>query len=391
MPVFTPFSESDLPLSIIHEYRIGTKSKVIYVSVIFSIIITLTSLPFISIPISVKAVGVFHVSAVRFDLVIPVNGRIVKILMKDNQKITKGDTLLVLDGFLPTNQADLIEDRVQLLRQFLTDIDCLLKYSENFETQKKKISLQSDYYLSSLKQFLQEIEELKQTIAHRERIFKRYDYLYRGGVLTLAEYENFKFDHDQAVSNGLVRTKQFRLQLERDAAVYQEEIRKLNGELAGFRLEQKLYTIISNYNGSIQNIKFLEVGSYAFANQNVAEISPDGELRAYCYMSPVDIGKIEIGQSVSFQVDAFNYTTWGFLSGKVLEISDDVFILNGNLPVFKVQCSLDKKYFDRAPTKSYLKKGMSFTARFHIGDRNLLQLLRDKADNQINPTSKIKG
>jgi len=52
---------------------------------------------------------------------------------------------------------------------------------------------------------------------------------------------------------------------------------------------------------------------------------------------------LRLAMPVRFQVDAFNYNQWGLATGKVLEISNDIIIIN-NMPVFKVKCALDKEY-----------------------------------------------
>lgn len=135
---------------------------------------------------------------------------------------------------------------------------------------------------------------------------------------------------------------------------------------------------------SIQNVRLLESG-YSVTDQRISELPSDGKLKAYCYVNPSDIDMIKTGQQVSFQIDGFDSNTWGMLAGKVVEISEDLVLHGNDPPVFKVQCSLDKDHFDLNDAKVYLKKGMSFTARFNVGDRNLFQLLWSKSDRSRDP------
>ncbi len=51
MPVLIPVGKNDLHLSIIHGYRIGAKSRIIYTTVILSVIFTFAPPPFISSPV----------------------------------------------------------------------------------------------------------------------------------------------------------------------------------------------------------------------------------------------------------------------------------------------------------------------------------------------------
>jgi hypothetical protein len=105
--------------------------------------------------------------------------------------------------------------------------------------------------------------------------------------------------------------------------------------------------------------------------------------KAYCYIKPSDIGKIKIGQPVSFQIDALSYKTWGLLSGRVTEISNDLILLNNDVAVFKVQCSMDKDHFELEGSRIYLKTGMSFIAMFKVGNLSLFDLSRHKPNRPI--------
>lgn len=60
MPLFIPFSEADLPIAIVHEYRISTKSRIIYITIILSVIAGLLFLQFMSMPFSVITKGVIY-------------------------------------------------------------------------------------------------------------------------------------------------------------------------------------------------------------------------------------------------------------------------------------------------------------------------------------------
>ncbi len=61
---------------------------------------------------------------------------------------------------------------------------------------------------------------------------------------------------------------------------------------------------------------------------------------AETFVSPADIGFIYQNMPVKFQVDAFNYNSWGTLNGKVISIDNDFSIVNDQ-PFFKVRCALD--------------------------------------------------
>jgi HlyD family secretion protein len=126
------------------------------------------------------------------------------------------------------------------------------------------------------------------------------------------------------------------------------------------------------------------------AGQKVCLVSPDTALVAEVMVLPKDIGWLSVGNKVHLQIDAFNYTDWGMVSGKILEISND-FQLTNQTPVFKVRCTLDKQVLTlNNGIKGILKKGMTLNARFFVAERSLMQLITDKANNWLNPAQHRK-
>ena len=98
MPVLTPFSDRDLPLSILNDYSISRKTRAIYIGVIFFAILLLVSLAFINIPSSVKTNGIIRTGPKSYVLAAPVSGTLLKVLKKENQKVGSGDTLLLIEA-----------------------------------------------------------------------------------------------------------------------------------------------------------------------------------------------------------------------------------------------------------------------------------------------------
>jgi len=382
----SPWNDQHAPIKFIVNHSSVLKSNVIYMLILSSTIIALTSLPFIPIEISINSQGRIQSSLERSELLASISGRVVDVRIKDNQSIFKGDTLLMIDSSLPGQQSNIISKRLALLKQLLTDASQIVNYA-NFQ---EKFSMRQEFfteqYSASWLQFLQEFEMSSLNKDQADRIFTRYNTLYENGAITLAESEKFRFEFDKAVSDQTLLKNRWIFQWETEAADFQRELSELLSREADIEEQGKLFILRAHVNGSVQNMAGIQVGSYVFANQKIAEISPDTQLIAICYVKPIDIGLIRKGQTVNFQIDAFNYNQWGLISGEVMDISDDIiFTAQGNA-VFKVSCILDKEYLKlRNNYRGNLRKGMSFTARFMITERTLYELLYDKLDDWLNP------
>lgn len=320
----------------------------------------------------------------KTELIVPVNGRLVTSKLKDNKKVKQGETLLIIDAALAKQQGSIVQNRQGQIGQFLQDIRMLLIYMNRNGYSYPE--LQTGQYTASWQQFAQELENARIVKNQAENTFSRYNRLFQNKAITESEYERYKFELNQAESAYRMVMTKYRSQWQTEAGNLRNELQQLSGQQVELNEQKKQYILKAPIGGSVQNLTGTQEGAYLFANQKIGEISPDSGLTAFCYVRPADIGLIRKGQEVRFQIDAYNYNQWGLAQGKVLDISDDIIVINNNQPVFKVRCGLDRNYLIlKNGYKGYLKKGMSFTARFTVTERSLYQLLYDKVDDWVNP------
>ncbi|WP_237088326.1 HlyD family secretion protein [Nubsella zeaxanthinifaciens] len=364
--------------AIAHLHQTRVRSQLIYIVVLLAVAATFVSLPFIYTSVSVKGQGILQSGIEKVELLSPANGRLISVNLKDNQKVKKGEKLLILDAGLPAQQNQLLDEHTNDLNAKLSDAKNLLK---NIQIHQLKTA----FYQASWQEFQTQLVKAKIETDQAFRIYQRYQILYNKQAVTLAEYEQYKFNYEHALSGQEILQKKYRSQWNNEANQWNNELRDLKNQQVQLREQEKQYTLKATIDGSIQNLTGLQVGAFIYANQKIGEISPDSALVAFCYVKPSDIGLIKKFQEVRFQIDAFNYNQWGVVTGKVIDISDDVIVQN-QTPFFKVKCVLDKDYLQlKNGYKGYIKKGMTFNANFLVAKRSLYQLLYDKADNWLNP------
>ncbi len=366
----------------VHQFEHSQRSKTIYAILLIAIIIALAFLPFITIDIYTTARGVLKPSKERIAITPLQSGKVVLANMLDNQKVKKGDTLLmtntsVIDEKIRRSTIQLIETK-----QFIADC----KYLVN--TKKPKFTqIQSARYQKEYLYFIQKLQELQVRFEKTKIDYLRNQKLYNKGVVAKVAYENNAFEYQLASSNVQQYRKQQKNTWQASLTEYQISIRELKSELSQLEQNQKDLVIIAPIDGVLKNVMSLESGSFITGGVNIAEISPDTRLIAECYLSPSDIGLVSPNKAVNFQIDAFNYNQWGLATGKILEISKDVDVLNDQ-PVFKVRCAIDQGHLElKNGFKGSFNKGMTLSARFRLTERTLFDLLYDKVDDWLNPSS----
>ncbi len=385
MSLSTHTAQTIVNTAIFYKYKISSQSKIIYITVLMVVAGILAALPFIKVQISVRSTAGYLQPAVeKQQLYAPITGRITQLMIKDNQKIKQGDTLLLMDASAPKMQNNILQTQLSQLNQNLQDVNRIIQ-ALNQNANIKISDLQTGQYQASWQQYVQELKNNHLAKEQAERTYKRYEILYHNKVLTAAEFEKYKLEMEQAQSNWVLVEKNYKSRCQADANKYQNDLREFQKMEKNYSEQEKQLVLRAPVSGSIQNMGSLHAGAYLIGSQKVAEISPEGSLLAYCYIKPSEIGLIHSGQDARFQIDAFNYNQWGLLTGKIIDISDDILVFN-NQPFFKIKCSLDKNYLQlKNGYKGYLKKGMSLSARFTVAERSLYQLLYDKVDDWINP------
>lgn len=359
------------------------KSQLIYCLVLFMIIVSFFTLPFLYLTLSVKSLGIIKSNLERVEILSPTSGRLLTIDLYDNQKISKGSTLLTIDNSLPKRQNRVLNHQSVKLKMLLEDANSLIK-NAGIRLGPKDFKLNTEFYRSNWQHYRVQFQMAVYTRQQVERTYYRYESLFQKNVVTKSEFEQHQFNYEQAISNQNLVTKMYKIQLQKDISQYETELSHLQNEQAQLNENQKQYHVKATVNGTIQKLTGFQEGAFVQIGQKIGEISPTGPLFAYCYVKPSDIGHIKKGQSVRFQIDAYNYNEWGILLGKVIDISDDTIVQNEQ-HYFMISCELDKNYLQlKNGYKGFIKKGMTLIARFTLSKRSLYQLLFNKVNDWIN-------
>ena len=295
----------------------------------------------------------------------------------------KGQLLLEVQSPILEEKEHYLESKVNEEVRFLKDLNRLTN------SKKSAANIISDVitplYRQALTDYLHKLGERQVHFRKIKQDFDRNKKLYDQGVIATSDFENYAFELEKA-QRELDLQKQSQLSAwQQELSSHEKELADNNNQLIQTQYERQILNIIAPVTGTIQNLVGIYPGSPVFANQDLAQISPETDLIAEVYVSPHDIGLLHEGMEVRMQISAFNYNQWGLLQGKVVEISNDIRIKN-EMPVFEILCSLNQDHLRlKNGYQGKLRKGMTLQARFVVAERSLWQLLYDKVDDWTNP------
>lgn len=358
--------------------------KSIYLVVVVLSFVVLFCLPLVQLSISSSSRGVIRSVQENTQLSAVVSGKIIKsTLEKNNQNIKQGDTLLVVT-------AEQLDTQKQLQRSQSTDYTAQLSDLQRI-SRGSYSGLQTGQYQKEVSALQEKIAQIQTQLSLAKKDLDRAQLLFSQGVIPQAEYDKYFFSY-QGLQKQIASTKEQQIaQWQTQKRETERQIRSLGSEITRINQEQKNYIITAPISGRLVNFSGIQKGNFIIQGQNIGEISPEQSLLVECTVSPKDIGFIHIGQKVKFQMDTFDYNQWGLLTGKVIDIDQNITVnQQTGEAFFKVRCTMDKNFLAlKNGYQGKVGKGMTLTARFHLVDRTLWQLLFDRVDDWFNP--KIKS
>jgi multidrug resistance efflux pump len=365
--------------------KVTPRSRIIYWIIIGMVVFGIALLPFIYVDVSIQARGYFQADIEKQIVYIPFQGKIIYAAIRNGDRVEKGDTLLIIDSESIRALQTSLNHRIA---ENSTSINDLVKLTglDSINLKKQSIGLvtkryQAEYRNVINQQIIQFQKYLKKKAEH-----ERNELLYNQEIIPETDFENSLFilgSERDNLNQILLYQKSV---WQSDLAMRRNEGIKLYADLEQCNEDLSNRIVLAPISGEILQSSDIQLGSIVSPGQRIAEISPDGELVATCFVRPDDIGLINEKQRVRIQVDAFNYHEWGMLAGDIIDISDDMIVEDGSSAYFRIKCKPERTFLSLKNGKiAFIKKGMSINTRIVVIRRSLSHLLFDKADKWFNP------
>ena len=109
-----------------------------------------------------------------------------------------------------------------------------------------------------------------------------------------------------------------------DLTKTRERIRAADEALAKAARRAELQTLRAPIDGTVQQIQIASVGAVVTPAQQLLSVVPDdSHIEIEAVLENRDVGFVEVGQQVELKIDAFPFTRYGLLRGKVVSIDRD--------------------------------------------------------------------
>lgn len=157
----------------------------------------------------------------------------------------------------------------------------------------------------------------------------------------------------------------------------EKRVTELQSAVARARQMVDQLTVIAPVDGSVLSLETKTTGGVVNAGQKIVEIVPaSATLVVEATAQNKDIGFIHLGQSVVVKVDTYAFQRYGYLKGKVTNISPDAIVdeKQGLIYKIKIEIATDKTSKDQTIK---IAPGMSVTAEITTGQRRIIEFFLD--------------
>ena len=169
-----------------------------------------------------------------------------------------------------------------------------------------------------------------------------------------------------------------RSQVQQKIAVNQQS---LQGQGQGSRLELR-----SPVDGVVNDVKVTTIGGFVAAGEKVMEVVPMGDkLLVETRIKPSDIAFIKVGDKAVVRVTAYDFSTYGGLDGRVVQVSaDSIYDETERQAYFTVIVETDRSYLESAGRRLPITPGMMTDTQIITGRKSILTYL-------LRPLSKARS
>ena len=128
------------------------------------------------------------------------------------------------------------------------------------------------------------------------------------------------------------------------------------------------------------------------SGERILSIVPQKGLYAEVFVPNKDIGYVMVDQSAKVRVDAFPFSRYGEINGKVSQIGAEALAPDAaaNYYRFPLKITLEKSYLEDKNIKIPLSSGMSITTNLKLRDKPVISLISDVFVNQADSVRSLR-
>ena len=246
---------------------------------------------------------------------------------------------------------------------------------------QKFIDAQRRLYSQRKQTLDQDLASMAEGLAMAREELRMNNVLFQGGDVSKLEILRSRRQVVELESRAAGLRNKYRQEGSAEVAKIEEELSSVNFKLAERQSVLDHTDLTAPVAGIVKLLRITTIGGVLRAGDELMQIAPtDDALIVEGKVAPADIGLLKVGLPAAVRVDAFDYSIYGGLNGKVTYISPDTLSESGangqTQTYYRVHVALAPQQDQNAKARRIIiKPGMTATVDMRIGTRSILRYL----------------
>lgn len=290
----------------------------------------------------------------------PEQGMVIQVLVKENQLVSAGQPLVVLDTEALKAEAVSMEDKQRSLAA-----------TSLAEVQRLKAAITEAR--ARLGGASQQLAITDAQLAQLRPLAREGGY----GKLSVLDTEKSRAELAARVSSTLAEIDKLQAESLQKEALVASELSASRASLVATRSRLRQIVLKAPFQGTILDLK-AKRGQVAISAQPLLKVVPIDNLQARVDMPDADLAFVRPGQSAELEFPAYRRDKYGWLPAKVLSIGTDALPPDETselkVPRFPVKLKLARQYLEVDGQRFGLQAGMALTANLKLDKASILEL-----------------
>lgn len=173
-----------------------------------------------------------------------------------------------------------------------------------------------------------------------------------------------------------IQRSEFKRQLLQELDTVSRNTRALEQELVKADQRRFLQRITAPISGQVQQLAVHTIGGVVQPAQELMRVVPaDDELQVEAFLQNKDIGFVETGQAAEVKIEAFPFTKYGVIHGRVVDISTDAIADENAGLIYAARVAMNQKKISIGVRDVNLTPGMAVSVEVKTGKRKIIEFL----------------
>ena len=183
------------------------------------------------------------------------------------------------------------------------------------------------------------------------------------------------------------------LQQEKKVNQVNFEVKQIEAKIKEINFDKRKTVILSPVKGKVFNLIPQSIGYASTLGENLMNVVPDGDVEAKVFLSNNDVGFVKNEMEADIRIDAYPFTQFGSIKGKLKFVGDEVLPsdFQNPEPRFPAYINLSKQYLIKNGNTYKVRSGQSVSVNLKVRDKPVISLLTDAIDKAFDSLKGIKN